>query len=115
MLTKLIDSAATKPAVNQIELTPYHWDKPLTDFCQEQGIVVEAYSPLGRGNILKDPVLTRLANKYAKTPAQLLLRWNLQHTFVPLPKSGHQDRIKQNFDVFDFQIDPADMSLVDSL
>ena len=105
------------PAVNQIEVHPYYSNIANVEYSQKLGITVEAYSPLG-GNgarTLQDPVIIELAKKYSKTPAQVVLRWNMQRNIVVLPKSIHKDRIISNYDVFDFTLSDEDMKLINAL
>jgi methylglyoxal/glyoxal reductase len=112
----LQNSDVVVPAVNQVEFHPFLYQKHLLSFCEKNGIQLEAYSPLTRGYKLNDPTILAVAKKYGnKTPAQVLIRWNLQHGLVVIPKSIHQDRIRENSQVFDFQIGPEDMRLLDSL
>jgi diketogulonate reductase-like aldo/keto reductase len=99
-----------RPSVNQIELNPWLQHGDITRFCADHGITVEAFSPLMAGMRLDDPELVRLANKYHKSVAQVLLRWHLQKGFVPLPKSANPKRIKENFELFDFTIDDQDVA-----
>lgn len=103
------------PAVNQIEVHPFNTHPDITAFCQENGIVVEAYAPLVRAMRMKDKTIVSLSKKYGCTPAQLLVRWSLQHGFVPLPKSVTESRIEENAEIGGFQIDEADMSTMDGL
>ena len=103
------------PSVNQLELTPYLTRNDLVSYCREQGISLVAYSPLTQGHMLKDPPLTQLALKYKKSTAQLLIRWGIQSGFVVIPKSSKKERIRENIDVFDFDISPADMTQLDAL
>lgn len=103
------------PAVNQIEVHPFNTRTEITSFCQEHDIVVEAYAPLVRALRMKHPVISTLSSKYSCTPAQLLVRWSLQHGFVPLPKSVTKSRIAANGDVSGFEIGPADMKQMDGL
>lgn len=116
-LERLIAQSRQPPAVNQIEFHPFIYDKqaPIVQYCQEKGIVVEAYSPLARASQLGNPVLTEVAKRHSKQPAQVLLRWAIQHGTVPIPKSAQPDRIKQNLDVFDFEISKAEMAQIDGL
>jgi diketogulonate reductase-like aldo/keto reductase len=116
-LKELLDHGTVIPAINQIELSPYSYlyRKDVVDFCGSKGIQLEAYSPLTRGHKLNDPKLMRIAAKYAKTPAQILIRWALQHKIVAIPKSTRKDRIRENADVFDFSISREDMTYLDSL
>ncbi|KAI0737585.1 Aldo/keto reductase [Daedaleopsis nitida] len=102
------------PAVNQIELHPFCQQRPIVEYCRQQGIVVQAYSPLVQGR-LDDPVLTQLAEKYNKDAAQIAIRWSLQHGFVPLPKSARPERVLSNSQVFDFELDGEDMAAIDAL
>jgi diketogulonate reductase-like aldo/keto reductase len=115
-LEELLEHCVVAPAVNQIELSPYNYlsRKEVVDLCRAQGIQIEAYSPLTKGLKLKDPKLVRIAQTYAKSTAQVLVRWAVQHGFVVLPKSSSRERIRQNADVFDFAISEADMATLDS-
>jgi diketogulonate reductase-like aldo/keto reductase len=113
-LTELLAESETVPAVNQVELHPYLYQRELLDFCAAKGIAVEAYSPLTHGKRLKDRKLVAVASRYSKSPAQILIRWALQHGMVVIPKSADRRRIFENADVFDFEIAPEDMQLLDS-
>jgi diketogulonate reductase-like aldo/keto reductase len=117
-LSELLADSETVPAVNQVEFHPYLYQQDLLAFCRAKGIVVEAYSPLTHGERLKDPKLVAIAKKYsspkAKSTAQILIRWALQHGLVVLPKSSNRRRIFENADVFDFEISEDDMRLLDS-
>lgn len=93
-----------KPAVNQIELSPWLQRTELVQFCHDNGIALEAYSPLTRGEKLDHPTLTNLSKKYGKSAAQVLIKWSLQKGFIPLPKSVHSARIQSNLEVFDFEL-----------
>ena len=104
-----------KPAVDQIEINPGFLQKETVDYCQERGIVVEAWSPLGRGKSLQHPVLESLAEKYGKTVAQIILRWEIQHDVIPLPKSVKPERMDENADVFDFELSSDDMAAIDEI
>ena len=85
------------------------------DYCKEHGILVEAWSPLGRGKSLSHPLLTELATKYNRTVAQIILRWDIQHGIVPLPKSVNEIRIIENSKVFDFELSLDDMVAIDEI
>ncbi|HKJ93561.1 MAG TPA: aldo/keto reductase [Longimicrobiales bacterium] len=115
-LDELFGHAAIVPAVNQIELSPFNLEsrRDVVDLCRERGIVIEAYSPLTKGRKLDDPGLARIAEKHARTPAQVLIRWSLQHGFVVLPKSVTPDRIAENAAVYDFVLDDEDMAALDA-
>ncbi|KAK2793600.1 hypothetical protein FQN52_001187 [Onygenales sp. PD_12] len=103
------------PTVNQLEIHPFNTRAEVASFCQENGIVVEAYCPLTRGYKLKDPTIISLSKKYSCTPAQLLVRWSLQHGYVPLPKSVTKSRIIENSGVEGFEIGEDDMKVMDGL
>ncbi|KXJ27622.1 uncharacterized protein LOC110235028 [Exaiptasia diaphana] len=103
------------PSVNQIEVHPFLQESSLVDYCKDRGIVIQAYSPLTRGQKLDNHVLRSLAYQYNRTPAQILLRWSLQKGFVCIPKSFQSERIKENSKVFDFYIEEPHMEILDSL
>jgi methylglyoxal/glyoxal reductase len=103
------------PAVNQIELHPFYSRRDVRACCAGKGIQVEAYSPLVRGERMEDPTLKEVAGNYSKSPAQVLIRWALQHGIVAIPKSTHPERIRENANVYDFEISPADMARLDAL
>jgi diketogulonate reductase-like aldo/keto reductase len=106
-LARLVGSAARVPAVNQVQFSPYHYRRRLLDYCREQGIVFEAYSPLARGQGLHDPTIADIADRLDRTPAQIMLRWAIQHQAVVLPKSSHRERIRSNARLFDFELGNA--------
>jgi diketogulonate reductase-like aldo/keto reductase len=114
-LEELLGKARHVPAVNQIELTPFLQRRETRALCQKQGIVVEAYSPLTRGQKLGHPVVTRIAQRVQRSRAQVLLRWGIQHGLVVLPKSTHAERIAENGSLFDFELDPQAMGELDAL
>ncbi|MFI0445675.1 aldo/keto reductase [Actinomadura sp. 6N118] len=115
-LTRLIKETGTVPAVNQIELHPYLAQAEMRVFHAEHGIATEAWSPLGQGKgLLGDPALTPIAEKLGKSPAQVVLRWHLQRGNIVIPKSVTPARIKENIDVFNFELDAADMRRIDAL
>ena len=93
---RLIRGASRKPAVNQVQFSPFHYRRRLLDYCLEQGIVFEAYSPLERGHGLQDPTITAVAERLGRTPAQVMLRWAIQHQAVVIPKSSREERIHSN-------------------
>ena len=103
------------PAVNQIECHPLCYPKELIEYCQSNGIQVQAYAPLARGAYLDNDILCVLGTKYAHTPAQVGLRWAIQKGISVIPKSTHPDRIASNARIFDFTIDQEDMDLLDTL
>jgi 2,5-diketo-D-gluconate reductase A len=98
------------PAVNQIEAHPYLTQDDVRAFCAEHQIAVEAWSPLGKGAVLDDPVVGRIAERTGKTPAQVVLRWHIQRGDVVFPKSVTPDRIRENIDIFDFELSGADVN-----
>jgi diketogulonate reductase-like aldo/keto reductase len=110
-----MSAANISPAVNQVRFHPFSYKKQLLDFCESKNIVLEAYSPLARGKRFNNPIIAEIARKYAKTPAQIMTRWSLQHGLIPIPKSSHKARIIENVKVFDFQIENNDMKLLDNL
>jgi diketogulonate reductase-like aldo/keto reductase len=112
-LRELLAGAKTVPAVNQVEFHPYLYQRDLLRFCAAEGIILEAYSPLTQGTRLNDRKLIAVAKRYSKSPAQILIRWALQHGLVVIPKSSNPSRIRENADVFDFEITPADMQFLD--
>lgn len=108
-LKKLENTANIKPVINQIECHPRLQQDALINFCKERDIAVTAWGPLGRGRLLPDDHLAQLAKKYNKTAAQLILRWHLERDTIIIPKSVTPSRIKENFDVFDFELTKEDM------
>ncbi len=114
-LDELLETTNTVPAVNQVEFHPFLFQKELLDYCNQKGIRLEAYAPLTRGEKLDHPVVKQTASKYSKSPAQVLIRWSLQHGLVVIPKSVKEERIRENRNVFDFNISDVDMKSLDSL
>jgi len=103
------------PAINQVEFHPFLYQKDLLDFCKNNRIQIESYSPLTRGKKLNHPLVKAISNRYGKTTAQILIKWNLQHGLVVIPKSIHENRILENSQVFDFRIEEKDMEALNSL
>ncbi|MDB5225640.1 MAG: Glyoxal reductase [Candidatus Adlerbacteria bacterium] len=114
-LEELKKYANILPAVNQVEFHPFLHQKDLLKYCNESGIVLEAYAPLVKARKMDNDSLTLIAQKYGKTNAQVLIRWSLQKGCIPIPKSVKQKRIKENIDVFDFELSAEDMAAIDSL
>ncbi len=114
-LEDLLADCEIRPMVNQVELHPCLTQEPLRDFCRQRQIQVEAWSPLMRGQIFDHPVVVELSRKYGKTPAQILLRWDLQHGIVTIPKSVRPERIRENAGIFDFTLAEEDMAKLDAL
>ena len=111
----LMETAEIKPMVDQIELHPGWLQRGTLRYCRDNGILVEAWSPMGRGAVLESSVMKELAEQYGKSVAQLCVRWVIQHGALPLPKSVHPDRIATNAQVFDFVISDRDMETMDNL
>lgn len=109
------DDAEIKPMVNQVEFHPYLTQEELREYCSQHGIQVEAWRPLMKGEVANVPEIRELAAKYGKTPAQIVLRWNLQHGVVTIPKSVSESRIRENADLFDFELSQEDMAKLDGL
>ena len=125
-LTALLDQATVVPTVNQIEVHPYFQQRAVQAFGAEHGILTQAWSPIGgitfypgwgdeRRNVLQDPAIGAIAAAHGKTPAQTMLRWQLQHGRSAIPKSTNPGRIAENFDVFDFDLTGDEMSRIDRL
>jgi len=114
------------PQVNQLELQPYFQRRDIAHYCQQRGLVVTAHTPLGgsanpwtdihhQGKLLDDPVVSQIANEIGKTNAQVLLRWSLQKDFVVIPKSVNNDRLKSNFELYDFELTSDQINAIDLL
>ncbi|MCP0887412.1 aldo/keto reductase [Ligilactobacillus sp. WILCCON 0076] len=103
------------PMVNQIRICPGDWDTETIEYCRNHNILLEAYSPLGTGKIFTDPTMKEIAAAKKRTVAQICIRWSLQHNFLPLPKSVHEDRIENNTHVFDFELTDTEMAKIDAL
>jgi len=114
-LQDLFQSSMIKPMINQVEFHPRLAQKELRAFCKEQGIQFEAWSPLMQGKLLDNPTLQRIAEKYSKSIAQVIIRWDLQNDVVTIPKSIKEHRIIENSNVFDFELTKEDMEQIDSL
>ena len=104
-----------KPAVNQIEMHPWNQQKEIVQFCREEGIVVQAYSPLTQGKKLADPVIGAVAKKHGKSAAQVVLRWCLEQGVVAIPKSENPGRIKENAGIYEFELDEEDKGRIAEL
>ncbi len=108
-MDELERATGERPTVNQIEWTPFGWSGEMLDYCREKGIVIQAYSPLTRSKRLNDELLRRLADKYGRTPAQVLLRWNYGLGTAPLPKANRRDHLEENLRAFEFELSDEDM------
>jgi 2,5-diketo-D-gluconate reductase A len=114
-LGRLTEGSQTVPAVNQIEIHPYFTNDQLRAYDREHGIVTEAWSPIAQGKVLDDGVITRIADAHRKTPAQVVLRWHIQRGDIVIPKSVHPERMKSNFEIFDFSLDKGDIDAITGL
>ncbi|MCO4849327.1 glyoxal/methylglyoxal reductase [Bacillus vallismortis] len=114
-LEELLKDAEIKPMVNQVEFHPRLTQKEVRDYCKNQGIQLEAWSPLMQGQLLDNDVLAEIAEKHNKSVAQVILRWDLQHEVVTIPKSTKEHRIIENADIFDFELSREDMDKIDAL
>ena len=114
-LEELLKEAEVKPFINQVEMHPGLNQTELLDYCYDKDIVVEASSPLGNGQILANPVLNEIAAEKKKTTAQICLRWGLQKGVIVIPKSSNPERIKQNIEVFDFELTEEELEKIDSI
>jgi 2,5-diketo-D-gluconate reductase A len=103
------------PAVDQIEVNPYLTQDDVREFCAEHQIAVEAWSPLGRGSVLGDPTVADISRRYGKTPAQVVLRWHIERGNIIFPKSVSATRIRENADIFDFELAPDDVEAISAL
>ena len=114
-LDRLTGAADTVPAVNQIEVHPYFTNEQVRAYNRENRIATEAWSPIAQGKVLSDEVITSLADAHGKTPAQVVLRWHIQRGDIVFPKSVHRERMKSNFDIFDFSLSTDEMEAVTGL
>ncbi|OIU73292.1 aldo/keto reductase [Rossellomorea aquimaris] len=114
-LEDLMSSSNEKPVINQIECHPRLSQEQLKAFCQEEKIAVEAWSPIAQGRVLNEPALKQIAEKHGKSSAQVILRWHLQNHVVIIPKSVHASRIKENADIFNFEISSDEMNKINDL
>lgn len=114
-LDHLLASAKEKPTVNQIELHPRLSQEKLREYCQKKDIKIEAWSPIAKGRLINEPTLNYIAKKHDKTPVQVILRWHLQNGHIIIPKSIHPERIKENAEIFDFQLSLVEMDQIDRL
>ena len=111
-LQNLMDHANIMPMVNQIEFNPRIHQPDTVAFCQDNHIQLEAWSPLGNGQLLSSPVISKIAKEHGKTPAQVIIRWELQQGFIVIPKSIHEERMRENRDVYDFELDADEMEAI---
>jgi diketogulonate reductase-like aldo/keto reductase len=114
-LEQLTGEASVTPAVNQVQFSPFKYRRALLDACRQRGVALEAYSPLGTGRHLSAKAVKRIAQRVGRTPAQVLLRWCLQHDLPVIPKSTHRERIEENARLFDFTLSDEDVAELDAL
>lgn len=114
-LERLLKEAEIVPAINQVEFHPHLTQEKLREYCRQHRIQLEAWSPLKRGQLLEHPILTAIAEKYHKTVAQIILRWDIQHQVITIPKSITPERIVQNADIFDFSLTEQEMKQIDAI
>jgi diketogulonate reductase-like aldo/keto reductase len=112
---ELLGVADVPPAVNQVQFSPFEFRRRLLETCEERGIALEAYSPLGTGRHLGDETVREIAERTGRTDAQVLIRWAVQRDLIVLPKSTHRERIEENAQVFDFELSDEDMAALDGL
>jgi 2,5-diketo-D-gluconate reductase A len=111
----LLGVAARRPAINQVRFSPLHFPGKLLSYCDEQGVALEAYSPLEHGRGFGNPVIAEIARRLERSEAQVMLRWAIQHNAVVIPKSARRDRIRENAQIFDFELSTHEMSELDAL
>ena len=114
-LERLAAETDVVPAVNQIELHPYLLNEEVRSYGEEHGIATEAWSPLKQGEVLRDPVIVEIAERAGRTPAQVVLRWHVQRRNIVFPKSTTPERIRENFELFDFELEPGDIERINGL
>jgi diketogulonate reductase-like aldo/keto reductase len=114
-LDEVLDVADVPPSVNQVQFNPFAYRRGLLEACEEHGVAIEAYSPLGTGRHLRDTRVREIAERAGRTPAQVLVRWCLQRDLIVLPKSTHRERIAENAQVFDFELSAEEMAALDAL
>jgi diketogulonate reductase-like aldo/keto reductase len=114
-LQELFEISGVRPVVNQVEFNPFLYQKELLNFCRKNNIQLVAYTPIARNNKFNNTVLQKLSKKYSKTPAQVMLRWCLQHKLVVIPRSSNKNRIFENANVFDFELSGEDMKELNHL
>jgi 2,5-diketo-D-gluconate reductase A len=112
---ELLGTANVPPVVNQVQFSPYEYRKALLDYCAQNGIALEAYSPLGTGRHLSSETARRIADRHGRTPAQVLLRWSIEREIPVIPKSTHHERIAENAQIFDFTLTDEDIEELDAL
>lgn len=115
LIDRLVAASGEFPAVNQIEWSPFGHSNQMKRYCEKNNIIIQAYSPLTRATRLDDETLVQTASKYGKTTAQILMRWNLQQNYVPIPKANQRRHLEENINVFDFEISENDIEQLNGL
>ncbi len=115
LLKKALEIEEIPICVNQVEFHPYFYQKELLEFCKKHNIILVAYSPLARGKINENKIIKEIAKKYGKTPAQISLRWIIQKGAIPIPKAGSKEHLKENIEVFNWEISKEDEIKIDNL
>ncbi|MBE0429323.1 MAG: aldo/keto reductase [Thermoleophilia bacterium] len=115
LIDELIAASDEVPVVNQIEWSPFGHSEEMEKYCDEKEIIIQAYSPLTRTNRLEDERLVQIAKKYNRTSAQILIRWNIQQGYVPIPKANQRKHLEEDIDVFDFEISKRDLIVLNGL
>ena len=114
-LDRIVSATGVVPAVNQIEVHPYFRNDAARAASARHGVMIEAWSPLGQGTVLQDSVIAAIARTLGKSLAQVVLRWHIQHGHVIIPKSNHEERMRENLDIFDFELSTGEMARIDAL
>jgi 2,5-diketo-D-gluconate reductase A len=114
-LARIVDETGVVPAVNQIEVHPYFGNEEARSASRERGIAVEAWSPIAQGDVLGDEVIGKIAAAHGRTPSQVTLRWHLERGDIVFPKTTHVDRMRENFEIFDFQLTPDEVAAISAL
>ena len=114
-LEELKKTAKIMPMVNQVEIHPFSTKNNIINYCKDNNVKVVAWSPISRGRVLSNELMIDLSQKYKKSIVQIVLRWHMQKGVIPIPKSSNENRIKENIDIFDFEISSEDMKAIDSL
>ena len=114
-LDRIVSATGVVPAVNQIEVHPYFRNDAARAASARHGVMIEAWSPLGQGTVLQDSVIAAIARTIGKSPAQVVLRWHIQHGHAIFPKSNHEERMRENLDIFDFALSTGEMARIDAL
>ena len=111
----LLDNSSHIPSINQIEFSPFLYQKDLLEFCKAHNIMIEAHTPLTRGRKLNHPELVKISQKYNKSTAQILLRWGIQHKIIEIPRSENKKHIYENINIFSFNLDNIDIQRLNKL